>query len=143
MPLNAPASRFAKSHLEAVIRELEREAGESRYNTMCIRAFAFAATLVGQQEYADRATQLLRAAPDEIFWAGIITNVELPIIVPEILRTVDAPEDLDEHYPPYREEDILQRIRFYAKTEAHIALCLEGRFQDPRSSPFSESSTRL
>ena len=71
----------------------------------------------------------------------MITNIELSKTVPEILRTVDAPETLEEQYPPYREEDIVGRIRSCARTEEHFALCVEGRFQAARSK--AGSSKRL
>ena len=133
MPLDTRGIQLARNHLEAGIGELERDAEGGRYNTMCIRALANAATALRQQDFSDRALQLLRAAPDGTFWAGMITNIKLPKTVPESLRTVNTPEKLEEAYPPYRKEDIVGRIRSCARTEEHLALCLEGRFQEARS----------
>jgi hypothetical protein len=125
--------QLARHHLEAGIGALEKDAKGSRYNTMCIRAFAKAATVLRQRDCANRAIRLLRAAPDGAFLGGMITNIELPKTVPDGMRTVDMPEKLEEKHPPYREEDIVGRIRSCARTEEHFALCLEGRFQEARS----------
>jgi hypothetical protein len=141
MPLDSRAIPLAQSHLEAGIGELERDAEGGRYNTLCIRALAGAAVVLRQQDVVDRAIRLLRAAPDGAFWAGIITNIELPKTIPEGLRTVNTPEKLEEQHPPYREEDIVGRIRSYARTEEHFALCLEGRIQEARSR--AKSGVRL
>jgi hypothetical protein len=133
MRIETSAIQFARNHLKTCIGELEREAKRGRYNTLCIRSLARAATVLRQQDFADRALLLLRLAPDEAFWAGMITNIELPKTVPERLRTVDVPEKLEKESPPYREEEMVGRIRSYARTEEHFALCLEGRFQEART----------
>jgi hypothetical protein len=131
MPIDAPEIRLARSQLEAGMGELESDAEEGRYNTLCIRAFASAAAVLQQQDVVDRAIRLLGAAPDKSFWAGTISNFALPKTVPEGLRTIDAPKKLEEQHPCYREEEIVGRIR--SLPEERFALCLEGRFQDARS----------
>lgn len=132
MPLNPESTRVVKHHLEAGIDQLEKDSIEGRFNTLCIRALGSAATSLGQQEIADRAILLLRGAPDGAFWAGMITNFELPETVPEEMRTLDFSGKLKERHPPFRDGEILERIR-YAETEEHFALCLQGRFQEARS----------
>src|SRR5580704_16656762 len=84
--------------LDAALCEVNEEAKAGRYNTMCIRALANAAAVLGQNEIAGRAVQLLRAAPPDAFWAGMITNFELPKVVPERMRSLDSPEGLAKHH---------------------------------------------
>jgi hypothetical protein len=127
------AFRLANSQLETGIDQLERDAGGGRYNTLCIRALGSAAMLLGQQDIASRAIRLLHDAPEGAFWAGAITNIELPETVPDKMRTIDSPEGLERSFPPYREENIVARIQSDAREEEHFALCLEGRFQEARS----------
>jgi hypothetical protein len=112
---------------------LERKAEQAHYNTFCIRALASAAAVLEQNDIAERALRLLRAAPDGAFWEGMCANFELPKTVPEELRTINPPEKLEEQHPPYREKEIMDRIRSYARTEEHFALCLEGKFQEALS----------
>lgn len=133
MPSDAASARLVRSHLEAGIAELERDASEGRYNTLCIRALSSAAKVLGQNEVADRAARLLRAAPDGAFWAGVMTNIELPVTVPERMRTVEPAAELEDRHPSYREDELIARIRLCAATEQHFALCLEGRFQEARA----------
>ena len=140
MPLDV-AIQLAKRHLDASLHELEKEADGARYNTSCIRALASAAAVLGLYDIAERALSLLRKAPDGSFFAGMITNFELPKTVPERLRTVDALETLEEQHPHYREQEIVGRIRSNAATEEHFALCIEGRFQEARSK--ADSGVRL
>jgi hypothetical protein len=133
MPSDTVSAGLVRSHLQAGIEELERAASEGRYNTMCIRALGSAAKVLGQDAVADRAARLLRAAPDGAFWAGAITNVELPATVPERMRTMDLPEVLEKRHPAYHADELVERIRSCAATEKHFALCLEGRFQEARA----------
>ncbi len=136
MALNT-ALKLARHHLEASIRVLEEEAEGVRYNTFCIRDLASASAVLQQNDVAERACRLLRAAPDEAFWAGAIANFELPKTVPEGLRSGDRLENLEKKHPPYREEEMIGRIRSYATTEEHFALCLQGRFEEARSKAVS------
>jgi hypothetical protein len=133
MPSDTASARLVRSHLEAGIAELERDARDGRYNTLCIRALGSAAKVLDQNEIADRAFRLLRAAPDGAFWAGMITNIELPETVPGRMRTVDPPAELEGRHPPYRADELVERIRSCASTEKHFALCLEGRFLEARA----------
>jgi hypothetical protein len=133
MSLDSAAGRLIRAQLEAGIDQLEKDAIESRYNTFSIRSLGSAAVVLGQQDIADRAAQLLRAAPDEKFWAGAITNIELPMTVPTGMRTIDTQESLQKCHPTYREEDVVERIRSNANDEVHISLCSEGRFQEARA----------
>jgi hypothetical protein len=132
MPSDA-AIELARRHLDASIREIEEEAKGGRLNTMCIRALANASAILSQNDVAERAIRLLRAAPDGAYWAGMITNFELPKTVPEGLKTIEPPEELEKHHPPYSEKVMEDRVRSYAKSEEHFALCLEGRVQEARS----------
>jgi hypothetical protein len=133
MPSDTTSVRLVRSHLETGIEELERDASEGRYNTLCIRALGSAARVLGQHAVADRAVRLLRAVPDRAFWAGAITNVELPATVPERMRTVAPLVELEARHPPFRTAEIVERIRSCAATEKHFALCLDGRFQEARA----------
>lgn len=133
MPSDTALAALVTSHLQAGMEELERAARDGRYNTMCIRALGTAATVLGQDAVADRAARLLRAAPDGAFWAGTITNIELPAMVPDRMRTIDPPEVLEKRHPPYHPDELVERIRSCAATEEHFALCLEGRFQEARA----------
>ncbi len=127
------AARLVRSHLEAGIVELERDASEGRYNTMCIRAFGSAAKVLGQPEIADRALRFLHAAPDGAFLAGLLTNIELPETAPEWIRTLEPLAELEDRHPPYRQDELVERLRSDASSEKHLALCLEGRFQEARA----------
>lgn len=133
MSLDPRALELARRHLEAGVGELERDAKAARYNTLCIRALAHAAAVLGQNDLAGRAIRLLRAAPGGAFWTGIITSFRLPKTVPEGMRTLDPPEKLEQRHPPYREAEIVWRVRSAATTQEHFALCLAGRFQEARS----------
>jgi hypothetical protein len=131
--LSDAAIELASRHLAASIREVEEEAKDGRLNTSCIRALANAAAVLGHNDVAERALRLIRAAPDSAFWAGMITNFNLPKTVPEGLRTIEPPDQLEQHHPLYSEKEIVDRVRSYAKTEEHFAICLEGRFQEARA----------
>jgi hypothetical protein len=122
--------QIAARQLEAVISRLEEKAAEGRYNTFCIRALASAATLLGREAVAQRAIRLLRETPDEAFWAGAITNIQLPAVVPEELRRIGSPEELENRYPAYRRENIIERIRSFAVTDKHLAPCLDDHYQE-------------
>jgi hypothetical protein len=141
MPSDALSAKLVRSHLEVGIAELERDASEGRYNTLCIRALGSAAKVLDQNEVADRAARLLRAAPDGAFWAGVITNMELPATVPERMRTLEPTLELEDRHPQYREVELVGRIRSCAATEQHFALCLEGQFQ--KACALAESGVRL
>lgn len=132
MPRKIVAAKLVNNHLEAGIEELEREARLDRYNTSCIQELGCAATVLGQRAIADRAAQLLRAAPGEAFWAGIISNIELQTRVPERMRTIDAVAELEERHPKCSTGEIVERVRSRAVGEEHLALCLEDRVQDAR-----------
>ncbi len=131
MPSDTSA-RLVRSQLEAGLAELARDASEGRYNTLCIRALGGAARVLGHYEVADRAAGLLRAAPDGAFWSGMITNIDRPETVPERMRTFGPPAELEKRHPPYREDELVERIRSLASTEKHFALCLEGLVHEAR-----------
>jgi hypothetical protein len=133
MPSDTVSAGLVRSHLQAGIEELERAASKGRYNTMCIGALGSAAKVLGQDAVADRAVRLLSAAPNAAFWAGAITNVELPATVPERMRTIDPADVLEKRHPPYHADELIERIRSCASTEKHFALCLGGRFQEARA----------
>lgn len=133
MQPDAHALRLARGLLETSAIELEKQADAGRYNTMSIRALAQAATVLRMMDVADRAIRLLQMAPDEAFWGGMITNLELPKTVPDRLRTVDPPDKLEKYYPLFNQTDMLKRIQSYAETEEHLALCLTGHIQEARS----------
>jgi hypothetical protein len=132
MPLDIPAAPLVRRHLEAAAATLERDAAQGRYNTLCIRGLASAATLLGEQAVANRAVGLLRGAPDESFWAGEIGNIEFDEAVAERLRRIGSPAELEKRHPPYDRERILKFIRSCSRRDKHIACCLEGRLQDAR-----------
>jgi hypothetical protein len=132
MPPDA-AIKLARQHLEASASNLETEANKVRYNTFDIRALASAAAILGQSDIAERALALLQTAPDASFWAGAITNVELPKIVPERLRTLGTPEQLEKQHPKYCQQRIVERICSCLATDEHLLLCVEGRIEEARS----------
>lgn len=134
------ADRLVKYLLEAGIAQLERETAEGRYNTLCLRALARAATLLSQKQIVDRALTLLRAAPNDAFCSGVITNIDLPKAV-EKLRTIESQEKLEESYRSFNEKEVVDSMRAYANTENHLALCFVGHFQEARSK--ARSGVRL
>jgi hypothetical protein len=123
----------SKEHLEAGIEELEEAAASGRLNTLCLRALAGAARLLGHNRIADRADQLLREVPDEAFWAGAITNFEITEEATNRLRTIEPLEELERRHPRYNAEKIFQRISSNAEGDEHLALCLDGRVEEART----------
>lgn len=132
MSLGAAEKRNARFHLEDGIDQLERDAAAGRYNTLSISAIGNAATLLGVADVAARATRLLRAAPDHVFFAGAMTNIELPQVVPDSMRELGRPEELARRHPISSDHDIRERIRSCAADEKHFALCLAGRVLEAR-----------
>lgn len=132
MPSDAGSTRLSKSLLEAAIKELEQEAGEGCFNTLCLRSVGSAALILGQQAIADRAHLLLRTAPDEALWAGAVTNMNFSAVVLERLRMAVTTSDVEERHPPCRVEEIIERIQSDSAREKHLALCLQGRFDEAR-----------
>jgi hypothetical protein len=63
----------------------------------------------------------------------MITNCKLPKTVPDRLRNVGTPDELEKRHPPYHEETIVGRIRSYSQAQGHFALCLEGNAQEAQS----------
>lgn len=127
---DAVTSGLVDSLLQAGIEELERAARKGSYNTLAIRALGSAAKVLRREAIANRAVTLLRAAPDEMFGAGALTNIELPAGAPERMRALGDLEALEKRHPPYRADVLVERIRSYAAREQHFALCLEGRFRE-------------
>ena len=140
-PIDPLPAGLVRSHLEAGIAELDRAASEGRYNTMCIRHLGSAAVVLGEDAIAERAARLLRAAPDGAFWAGAITNIQIPATAPDGMRTLDSTELFERRHPLYRADNLIEEIRKYGETERSIALCLERRFEEARAA--AESGLRL
>jgi hypothetical protein len=118
---------------EEAIGEVERAAAENRHNTFCIRTLADASKLLRRTDVSARAEKLLRNAPDAAFFAGMMSNVELPKSAPEGLRRTESLAKLEEQHPPYQEEKVLQQIRVSAKSGEHIALCLNDQADEARA----------
>lgn len=133
MDLNVEGLELAEIQLEAALGSLEHDASNGRYGAFCIKTLADAATLLSLPAIVRRAVRLLQVAPDGAYWAGMITNIELPDVVPERMRCVSTLEELEEQYPPYDEQTILGRTRSYSKNDLYFARCLEGRFAEARS----------
>lgn len=125
-------AELVRRQLEAGIEELERDAREGRHHTLCIRALGGAAKVLGHHPVTDRAIDLLRAAPDQAFSAGMITNIQLPATFLERMRTVEPLAELEKHHPLYDADKLVERIRSCASTGKHLALCLEGRVPEAR-----------
>ena len=100
------------------------------------------AKLLHEEKIAALAQHLLEAAPDVAFWVGMITNFKLPEVVPQRLRSIPPLEELERWHPPYRGEDILNRIRTHGRTygqpEPWVAPCLKGRYQEAYAQAHSE-----
>ncbi len=136
------SSDLSREQLKAGIEELERDAAAGRRNTGCMRALGGAARLLGCDDIADRAAQLLAEAPVEAFWAGWITNIEITEEATNRLRTLGSREELERRHPPYNVDRIVQRIRSNAaEHEEHLVPCLDGRVEDARR--FAGSGVRL
>lgn len=133
MSFEALAIALIDRQFEKAIGEVERDAAKNRYNTICIRALADASKLLRRTDISTRAEKLLRNAPDATFFAGMISNVELPKAVPNGLRCTESLAALEEKHPPYREEMVLREIRLSAESGEHIALCLNDRIAEARS----------
>ena len=59
MPPDKVSATHVRNQFDAGVEELERDASEGRYNTLCIRALGSAARVLGQHNAADRAARLL------------------------------------------------------------------------------------
>src|SRR5262249_18789911 len=86
--------------------------------------------LLGEAGLVRRAEQLLREAPDDYFWAGVITNIPLPWTVPEGMRSVPALAEVERRHPGYSESVTLDRVRGDANSLPSLARCLEGRIEE-------------
>jgi hypothetical protein len=128
----------ARRQLRLCIEGLEQEDSPYRRNVTCLRALAGAATLLDEHEIADRALRRLRGIPDAAFWRGSLMNFDPPSVVPESFRAVPSMAELEEAHPPYRDDAILGRIRAYAASAPHIALCLSGGVQEARAAAGTE-----
>jgi hypothetical protein len=117
-----------REYLDRGIREAEQAANRGQINVLCVRALAGAAVLLGEDDLADRATALLRSAPDDKFFAGAIANFELPKVAPPSLRQPPPITQLEEDHPVYSRHESRERVTKLAGSVRHIALCLEGRF---------------
>jgi hypothetical protein len=130
MTFDIVSARLISIQLEAGIDQLERDANNGRYNTLCLGHFGRVAKVLGHQEICERAIHLLQVAPAEAFFAGMITNIELPTTPHEGMRTIGSYEEWKDRFPPYQEEKTVEHIKSSAAFEEHIALCLEGRFME-------------
>lgn len=118
------------SQLKAGIDSLASDAIAGRYNVLEIKHFGGVARVLGENSIANQAEELLRNAPEELFWAGVLTNIELPEMVPEAFRRLDTIESLEKSHPIYSEVTIRTWMKQLAATEKHIACCLEHRFDE-------------
>ena len=123
----------ARLQLRACIEEIEEEDSPYRRNTIYLRALAGAAKLLDEHEIAAQALRVLRGVPDTDPWQGFLTNLDPPHVVPESLKTAPSMTELEEAHPLYQEDAIIGRIRAYAESAPHIALCLGGRIDEARS----------
>lgn len=124
--------QLATHQLRAALDWLEQDAANGGIQTFMIRALADAATLLREETVADRAAQLLRQIPDDAFWAGGLTNIEMPAKVPEQCRQLESLAELESRFPIYSRETIVRRIRSHRASDDHVRLCLEGRVQEGR-----------
>ncbi len=125
-------NQIAGTQLRVCVEEIEQQASPYRHNAACLRDLAGAARLLGEHATAARGLRLLRAVPDAAF-LPVLANFDLPGTVPKGLRAIPSVIELEEAHPPYREETITSQITAHAKSEPHIALCLDGRIHEARS----------
>ena len=116
--------------LEAATVHIEHAARDRKLNLFEVRAVADAATHLGFPELEERAFAIFRQAPDEAFWAGAITNIELPTSVPDAMRARTTPEALARNHPPI---DGAKLLRMIESSEEHIALCSVKRFDEAQA----------
>ena len=121
MPVDGHDGRLAYRFLEAAITELEQEAGRGSYNASCIRAAASVAKLLGEQALLGRALPLLHRGTEKRGWAPDVL---------QRMRSIWALAKLEQWHRPYREEELLARVKDLAKEEPHFGFCLEGRFEE-------------
>lgn len=139
----APTSPASIHHLQSALASLEASASDGMFDTMVLRSLAGVAQVLGQVQIAERARALLRTAPDEAFWANLITNIEPTKAGTERLRSMDSREQLEARYPLYVEDEIIEWIRRCARSEPHLALCLEGRVADAIAVAVANADGRL
>jgi hypothetical protein len=73
MGIDIVSARLIRIQLETGINQLERNANNRLYNTLCIRTLGHAAKVLGHQEFRERTIRLLRFAPEGVFRAGMIS----------------------------------------------------------------------
>lgn len=119
--------------LSAAIEQLEDIATSNHFNHFEIRLVGEAARILRNDVIADRAEDLLRRTPDQKFWAGAVSNFELPAIVPNSMRELRSLAQLERDFPLISSESLLLGIRRLSESESHLKLCLEGRYDDATS----------
>lgn len=134
MPDEELVKNLIDQQLSASILQLELNAKTGGLNMFSARNLADAARLLEREAIATRASRLLAEAPDEAFFAGAITNIDLPSKIPDAFRSVAPLERLEAKHPQYVEAEMRRRIEQNAETEEHFALCLKGRWQEARAS---------
>jgi hypothetical protein len=129
------ARRRARDHLVAAVEALERSSAAGRHETMRARAVTETATVLGYSDLADRAQTVLRQAPDTAFLTGAITNVaSAGPSAGERMRAIKPIDEIERDHPNVTGSQLEARLRRWADTEPHVAMCLGGRHRDATAS---------
>ena len=127
------AERRAREHLVAAAEWLERSSAAGRHETLLARVLAESATLLEHADVTGRAQAVLRRAPDSAFLAGAITNIAGAGAGPgavERLRATRSVDEIARDHVTVTVTELKARLRRWAETEPHVAMCLSGRQRD-------------
>jgi hypothetical protein len=125
-----PGRAAAREQLRAAVDSLEAIAAVGPVNTFSARALVRATLLLEEHDLAQRAVAILCQIPDRAFYAGLITNMELPNDFAERMKQVPTRDELERQHPVYGRDAKLAAIYQSAESSPHIRLCLEGSYED-------------
>src|SRR5687768_5201321 len=113
--------------LQLAIQQLEEDFDRGRLNRFSLRALGDAAVILDQPDIAERVVHLLDIIPNDAFFAGALTNLDLPLTPPKAMRELSSKEVVEREYPPFDRDLLVTRLWSMATTENHIKYVLEGK----------------
>jgi hypothetical protein len=114
---------------------LEKRSASEPVNMLSVRALEQAVWLLKEDDLAQRTEQILRRMPDRAFYAGLISNVELPNDFPDRMRRRPTRGELEQEHPIRDRDAKMAAIYRLAPSSRHIQLCLEERYDEAEAMP--------
>jgi hypothetical protein len=121
------SSDSISKQLRLAVQQLEVDFDEGRLNTFSLRSLGDAAVMLDQTDVAERVRYLLDRTPDELFFAGMLTNFALPSTAPKSMRELSSKELAEKKRPSFNRDAFVARLWAMAATENHIKYVLEGK----------------